>query len=489
VRRSSPQYIPQVIEFIEGIIRRGFAYESNGSVYFDVPAYSCPGSGHAYGKLVPENVGNTAAAEEGEGALSTSVGLADKRNSNDFALWKRSKPGEPSWDSPWGPGRPGWHIECSAMCGDALQAFSGGPIDIHSGGIDLRFPHHDNEIAQSEAFFGCKQWTNYFMHAGHLHIDNQKMSKSLKNFIKISQALERFPARQLRLLFLASRYNAPMDYSVDAMESIAAMDRKFSEFFANVRAALRDRPMTGPQKWLEAEKQLAAAIADCKERVRLALEDDFDTPAALTHLLELVKEVNKYLRKGTVEGYTLIPLVIKSAAEYVLRMLKIFGLVDPHPSLGYSMESRESEEGAGLEARVGPFLDAIAGFRDTVRASAKAQDFKGVLIACDQLRDDVMPEVGVRLEDVNVTVADSGAGKPTTVQKSVWKLADAEELRRERQARVLAEQEKRERKEREAEERRKKEEEKRRKEAERAERAKIPPRELFQQAEYAGKFS
>ena len=241
------EYVPEIVAFIARIIARGFAYPANGSVYFDTAGYAAS-KRHTYGKLVPENVGNTEALAEGEGVLAAagaaaaaSLGVADKRDPNDFVLWKRSREGEPEWDSPWGPGRPGWHIECSAMCGETLGAFAGGPIDMHSGGVDLRFPHHENEIAQSEAYYDCEQWVNYFVHSGHLHIEGLKMSKSLKNFIKIGDALERFGTRQLRLFFLLHRYNAPMNYSEHAMEGMAGVERMYVEFFSNAKAALRRR--------------------------------------------------------------------------------------------------------------------------------------------------------------------------------------------------------------------------------------------------------
>lgn len=134
------EYVPEIIEYISKIVSNGYAYESNGSVYFDVESYKA--GGHCYGKLEPNSVNDTELAMEGEGALS-STGTTEKKNPGDFALWKKSKEGEPSWESPWGPGRPGWHIECSVMASDVLPC----PMDIHSGGVDLRFPHHDNELA------------------------------------------------------------------------------------------------------------------------------------------------------------------------------------------------------------------------------------------------------------------------------------------------------------------------------------------------------
>jgi len=190
------EYIPQIIALVEKISGNGFAYESNGSVYFDTVAFQS--AGRPYGKLAPWCVGNHELIAEGEGALSTD---SEKRNASDFALWKRSKAGEPQWESTWGGGRPGWHIECSAMAGDLL----GWNFDIHAGGSDLKFPHHDNELAQSEAASGVKQWVNHFWHAGHLNIKGLKMSKSLKNFTTIRTLLESgVSARTIRLMFLAA---------------------------------------------------------------------------------------------------------------------------------------------------------------------------------------------------------------------------------------------------------------------------------------------
>ncbi|KAF9151500.1 hypothetical protein BGX20_005402, partial [Mortierella sp. AD010] len=172
------EYVPEIVTFVEKIISNGYAYEAEGSVYFDTAAFDGK-DGHHYAKLAPWSKGDAALMEESEGSLG--IRLSGKKSSMDFALWKASKSGEPAWDSPWGPGRPGWHIECSVMASEVL----GSNMDIHSGGIDLAFPHHDNELAQSEAYHQCDQWVNYFTHCGHLHVQGQKMSKSLKNFITV----------------------------------------------------------------------------------------------------------------------------------------------------------------------------------------------------------------------------------------------------------------------------------------------------------------
>ena len=175
------EHVAEHVPFVQKIIDSGFGYESNGSVYFDVAKFDAD-PGHHYAKLVPEAFGNQSALKEGEGDL-TVAGDGEKRSDNDFAVWKNSKPGEPSWESPWGRGRPGWHIECSVMASEIL----GESMDIHSGGVDLKFPHHDNELAQSEAYHGNDHWIRYFLHSGHLTIAGCKMSKSLKNFITIQE--------------------------------------------------------------------------------------------------------------------------------------------------------------------------------------------------------------------------------------------------------------------------------------------------------------
>ena len=198
------EYVEKIIAFITQIRQRGFAYEtSDKSVYFDIKAFE--DARNSYARLEPWSRHNTDLQADGEGALTKKS--TEKRSSADFALWKSSKEGEPSWESPWGLGRPGWHIECSAMASHEL----GNQMDIHSGGIDLAFPHHDNELAQSEAYWcdqhhgGEHQWVNYFIHMGHLGIQGAKMSKSLKNFITIRQELSReggLDSRAMRIIFL-----------------------------------------------------------------------------------------------------------------------------------------------------------------------------------------------------------------------------------------------------------------------------------------------
>lgn len=201
------EYVPEIVKFIGVIISKGYSYEKNGSVYFDIEAFKK--GNHMYAKLVPQDKNeNFEDLEEAEGALSQD-NAKDKKNKGDFALWKTSKENEPSWDSPWGKGRPGWHIECSVMSSSVF----GEQLDIHSGGIDLRFPHHDNEIAQTEAHDDSKQWINYFLHTGHLKIEGLKMSKSLKNFKKISDFISVYNPNTFRLYFCSTKWDMEMDFT------------------------------------------------------------------------------------------------------------------------------------------------------------------------------------------------------------------------------------------------------------------------------------
>lgn len=223
------EYVPQIVKFVERIVEKGFAYEADGSVYFDIIAFEK--AGNTYARLRPDSKNDKALQDEGEGALST--GLSGKKSPGDFAIWKRSKSGEPFWPSPWGEGRPGWHIECSVMASDIF----GAQMDIHSGGIDLAFPHHDNELAQSEAYYcepgkGEHTWVKYFLHTGHLHIAGSKMSKSLKNFRTIQDCLATtFTARSMRIVFLLGKWFDGVEISPDMIAQAASWESTVSVSF------------------------------------------------------------------------------------------------------------------------------------------------------------------------------------------------------------------------------------------------------------------
>uniref|UniRef100_A0A8K9XC01 cysteine--tRNA ligase n=1 Tax=Oncorhynchus mykiss TaxID=8022 RepID=A0A8K9XC01_ONCMY len=315
------EYCPEIVDFVKKILDNGFGYESNGSVYFDTAKFATSQK-HLYGKLVPEAVGDMKALQEGEGDLSVSADqLSEKRSQNDFALWKASKPGEPSWDSPWGKGRPGWHIECSAMAGSIL----GESMDIHGGGFDLRFPHHDNELAQSEAYFENDHWVRYFLHTGHLTIAGCKMSKSLKNFITIKDALAKNTARQLRLAFLMHSWKDTLDYSSNTMESAVHYEKFLNEFFLNVKDILRAPcDITGQfEKWEAAEMELNESFYERKAAVHAALCDNVDTRSTMEEMRALVTQSNTYIASRKSSKLQPNRMLMKSIALYLTDMLKV----------------------------------------------------------------------------------------------------------------------------------------------------------------------
>ena len=416
------EYMDEIVAYIQQIVDKGCAYVSNGSVYFDVKSFESTEGMH-YCKLAPEQINNAALLAEGEGKLTQDF-VGDKRSARDFALWKKTKEGEPAWDSPWGSGRPGWHIECSVMASDILEKTNkkNPRMDIHSGGIDLKFPHHDNEMAQAEAHSGCSQWVNYFVHAGHLHIQGFKMSKSLKNFITIRQALENNSARQVRLLFLLHKYNAPMDYGDNTMSHAMVTEKIFSEFFLNVKAILREGNLIDPQKWNDATVKLQIDLDKTKVKVDEALKDDFDTPTVISILVDLVKLTNVYIDTNSSEDGSLIRIVLRNVVTYITTIFKVFGLISPLSDIGFDVGGAEG--GANREEVLTPVLDTLMEFRSSVRDKARGKDTTGVLQECDAFRDDKLPPLGIRLEDKQ-------GGK------SVWKLADPKELMREKEQRDL----------------------------------------------------
>jgi cysteinyl-tRNA synthetase len=264
---KASQEVPGMLEMISGLIETGYAYESAGDVYFRVTKDS------SYGKLSHRSLDTMRA-----GARLEVSEL--KEHPMDFALWKAAKPGEPTWDSPWGPGRPGWHIECSVMS----RHYLGPTIDIHGGGQDLIFPHHENEIAQSEAFEGGDApFSQFWLHNGLLQLDKEKMSKSLGNLVTVKDALNRYAADSIRLFVLQSHYRSPLSYSEESLEGAErAMNR--------LRQAVN---VTGQR---DAGDSLDAS--SYRERFTIAMDDDFNTPQAVAALFDLAREINRTVEQG-----------------------------------------------------------------------------------------------------------------------------------------------------------------------------------------------
>lgn len=253
--------IVEIIEIIENLIEKGYAYQGvNGDVYYHVPKFE------DYGKLSKQNLEALQVGERVDVAT-------DKQNSMDFVLWKMSKPGEPKWGSPWGDGRPGWHIECSAMTKKCL----GEHFDIHGGGSDLQFPHHENEIAQSEAANGCV-FANTWIHTGMVQVDKVKMSKSLDNFFTIREVLKKYRAETVRYFMLSSHYRSQLSYGEDNLDSAdAALERLY--------LSLRDLDLSNLPEVDESNLYVV--------KFKLAMDDDFNTPEAVAVLFEIAKEINR----------------------------------------------------------------------------------------------------------------------------------------------------------------------------------------------------
>jgi cysteinyl-tRNA synthetase len=333
----------QIIAMIARLVEAGYAYQaSNGDVYYAVSSY--PRYGQLSGKRLEEL--RAGARVEVEDA---------KRDPLDFVLWKTAKSGEPYWNSPWGGGRPGWHIECSAMSTSCL----GPHLDIHGGGEDLKFPHHENEIAQSEPITG-RPFVKLWMHNGFVRVDEEKMSKSLGNFFTVRELLEQYPAEALRYFIVASHYRSPLNYSAQHLESAKAA-------LARLYMALRGLAVVPAQPW---ERKFVA-------RFRAAMDDDFNTPGALAVLFELAREINRVRGDNA-------PAVARLSAT--LRGLgKVLGLLQSDPDV-YLQSSPPSQDATGLErheierliaARNAARRDKDWSLADRIRADLKAQ---GILL-------------------------------------------------------------------------------------------------------------
>ena len=297
---KATETMDEIISIVEGLIERGYAYEVSGDVYFSTKKFD------EYGKLSHQPL------EELEAGARINVGEV-KHEPMDFALWKSAKPGEPYWESPWGHGRPGWHIECSAM----VRKFLGETIDIHCGGQDLIFPHHENEIAQSECCNGAP-FANYWMHNGFITVDKVKMSKSLGNFFTVRDVAEQYGYEPIRYLMISCQYRSPINYSFDAIAQCKASLERLYTCRDNLDFALKNAKDEAGEK----DAEIIALIDGKKDKFIEAMEDDLNTGEALGAVFELVKDINTNVNDG-VQSKALVEYAIKVFDE----LMNVLGLL------------------------------------------------------------------------------------------------------------------------------------------------------------------
>ncbi len=373
VEPKATDHIGSIINVIEKLVAKGHAYESCGDVYFAVESF--PG----YLKLSGRNL------EEMLAGARVEVGDR-KRNPMDFALWKASKPGEPSWDSPWGKGRPGWHIECSAMSVEYL----GQTFDFHGGGKDLVFPHHENEIAQSEAANG-KPFARYWLHNGFVNINSEKMSKSLGNFFTIREVLENFDPETLRFFILSAHYRSPIDFSDQNLnEARAGLERIYS-CLAAVDAALAAGHLppgrVGDGSPGEAASELEEKVAALVPRFREAMDDDFNTAQAIGSLFDVVRATNRFLAENDGSGRDALALIGRMR-QLFLELGGVLGLFGCNPAVW--LEGIKAARSGQLEISAAEIEQLIS-----ERAIArKNRDFK----RSDEIRDMLLRK-GIQLLD------------------------------------------------------------------------------------------
>ncbi len=295
------EHIEKIIRFIQELEKKGFAYEKDDSVYFDVSKFK------DYGKLSGVKI------KKAKTGTRVETDKYEREEAVDFVLWKKAKKGEPFWESPWSQGRPGWHIECSVMTKKHL----GEQIDIHAGARDLIFPHHENEIAQTEAVTGKKPFVKYWLHGGLLMIDGQKMSKSLGNFITIENVLEKWDPRVIRMFIASSHYQSKLNWSEKNLLQAKKNLERVEEFINKIKSS--------KFKIKSQNKKLNSLIKGAEGQFEEAMDDDFNTPEALAALFEMIKTINPLLDKNQLDE-----LGAKKLLEFLKKIDKIFNFIFPY---------------------------------------------------------------------------------------------------------------------------------------------------------------
>jgi cysteinyl-tRNA synthetase len=341
--------IPKIIKFIEGIEQRGLTEKANdGSIYFKTSDYA------NYGKL-------------------QNVVVEDSSSAANFALWKGVKPGEPSWDTKWGPGRPGWHIECSTL---ASLVF-GSHLDFHAGGIDLKFPHHENEEAQSCVFHSVDDWVTNWIHTGHLHLKGQseKMSKSLKNTVTIRELLQEHSSEQFRVACLLSHYRSSIEFGPELMTAADSILKKVQSFRDDARAFVMGLKGVAAID----EQVLTSALRKCKEEVDGALCDDFNTAKSIGCILELMSVTSKMI--NNIQGNhhssdSNEKALVQGIVNYIIETFKVFGI-----------DRREKTSESTNNLQIENLVNSIIRVRNEIRLKAKEEKNKELFKVCDAIRD------------------------------------------------------------------------------------------------------
>ncbi len=343
IHPRATEHIKEIIDMVRTLEEKGYAYELDGDVYFSVDKF--PG----YGKLSGQSLDSL----ESGARVDVDTG---KRNPADFALWKAAKPGEPSWDSPWGKGRPGWHIECSAMS----RKYLGDTFDIHAGGKDLLFPHHENEVAQSECCTG-KTFARYWMHNGFINIDNEKMSKSKGNFFTVRDIMKEYQPEDIRMFMLSAHYRSPVNFSRDMMAQAHTSLQRILTAEDNLRFMLEhsaDKPLT------EADTALAAAMDDCARHFDEAMDDDMNTADAIGAIFDLVRLINTNLSAESPKA------LLKKADSVLTALTDVLGLKKAGADDALSEEIR-----ALLDARAAARKARVWAESDRLRDELKARGY------------------------------------------------------------------------------------------------------------------
>lgn len=341
IQPKATEYIPQIIKMVEGLLEKGVAYKTKDGIYFDISRFP------EYGKLSNQN------PEELKSGARVKIDK-NKKHPHDFVLWKKSKEGEPSWDSPFGKGRPGWHIECSAM----NLAILGETIDIHAGGTDLIFPHHEDEIAQSEAFTG-KTFAKYWLHNGFIKIDNEKMSKSLGNFFTIQDILKKYDAKVVRYLLISTHYRSPINFTHELLDQAKESLQRVHDFVINLKNFSSSK---------KSNPQIKQLIEKTKKKLEKSMDNDFEAPQALAAIFEMIKETN--LQKDNLST---------NDTKNILKLLKNFDQI-----LGVLFPE---------EKKLPKEIEKLIQERENAR---EEKDFK----KADEIRDKLQ-EKGIELEDTN----------------------------------------------------------------------------------------